>query len=108
MNATVNQKPVKSQSEVLYAVQKPYISISKTTDKYEIEVIDGFATGLINLVKKAMFTVANQLIIILERVQSPTFNCYFNEVTEIPEQVKVVKIIIQSGSTKITESEVYI
>ncbi len=108
MNALVNQQPIKPQSEVSYTVQKPYISISKTTDKHEIEVIDGFATGLINLVKKAMFTEGNQLILVLERVQSPTFNCYFKEAAEIPEQVKVVKVIIHKDNSRVTESEIYI
>lgn len=106
MNAIVNQQPSKSPSEVSYAIQKPYIAVQKLSDKFEIEVIDGFAQGLVNLVKKAFFIEQNHAVLVLERIQSPTFNCYYKEVTELPEHIHTVKVVIHTNDLTVSESVV--
>jgi len=96
-----------AEKQIQQTVAKPYVCCAYQQNMLDIEVIDGFATGMIQLVKKQFEYTNNQFVLRLERKTSAHFNCYYNEIFNIGKtNASSVKIIISHEEALISETTI--
>ncbi|MFN4083454.1 MAG: hypothetical protein ACK4K9_07485 [Bacteroidia bacterium] len=91
---------------LVYEAIKPYVNIEFIDiNQISVEVIDGFATGMVHLVKDKFLIDVDKATLILERQPAPSFNYYFKEDLEInTEKLLTFEIIITESGQKIYQT----